>query len=487
MWKRFGAHLVNMFALLLWVAAVLAFLSDQAALGVRDHHRHPHQRGLRVRAGVPRREGDRGAAQPAAADGAGRARRPGAGHRGAAARARATSSTSRRATSSPPTRAWCTRRTCASTTRRSPARSTRSCGARTACAARRRRSPTSRASSSWAAPRCSAPVARVVYATGMQHRVRQDRGADAERRRAALAAAEEHRAAVAAHLAHRDRASASSSSLHRQALRRDGPRSSAVVFAIGIIVAQRARGPAADADDGAVRRRAAHGEAPRAGEEAVERRDARVDHGHLHGQDRHAHRQPDDRARGVAARAARRGRAASATRPRARSRSDGAAVTGDAKTRLDECLVGGALCNNARLKPPSGDSDVWGILGDPTEAAMLVAASKAGFDVEALHERVRPPLRAPVRLRAQAHDGRVRRRRRARRVREGRARARRSSCARTCATAEGVRPMTDADRDAALEANDRLAARGAARHRRVLARRSAPATTRPTWRRWSRG
>ncbi len=34
MWMRFGAHLVNMFALLLWVATVLAFVSDQAALGV---------------------------------------------------------------------------------------------------------------------------------------------------------------------------------------------------------------------------------------------------------------------------------------------------------------------------------------------------------------------------------------------------------------------------------------------------------------------
>ena len=33
MWKRFAAHLLNMFAILLWVASVLSFLSDQAALG----------------------------------------------------------------------------------------------------------------------------------------------------------------------------------------------------------------------------------------------------------------------------------------------------------------------------------------------------------------------------------------------------------------------------------------------------------------------
>ena len=33
MWRRFAAHLLNMFAILLWVASILAFLSDQAALG----------------------------------------------------------------------------------------------------------------------------------------------------------------------------------------------------------------------------------------------------------------------------------------------------------------------------------------------------------------------------------------------------------------------------------------------------------------------
>ncbi len=41
-----------------------------------------------------------------------------------------------------------------------------------------------------------------------------------------------------------------------------------------------------------------------------------------------------------------------------------------------------ALANNARLIPPSEDKDTWTILGDPTEAALLVAAEKAGFDHE---------------------------------------------------------------------------------------------------------
>jgi len=37
------------------------------------------------------------------------------------------------------------------------------------------------------------------------------------------------------------------------------------------------------------------------------------------------------------------------------------------------------LCNNARLIEPEGEEG-WSILGDPTEAALLVAAHKAGFD-----------------------------------------------------------------------------------------------------------
>jgi potassium/sodium efflux P-type ATPase len=61
-------------------------------------------------------------------------------------------------------------------------------------------------------------------------------------------------------------------------------------------------------------------------------------------------------------------------------------LSAEAQERLHDLLAAAALCNNARLKPPSGDVDVWGIVGDPTEAAMLVAATKAGFDVEQLED-----------------------------------------------------------------------------------------------------
>ena len=65
---------------------------------------------------------------------------------------------------------------------------------------------------------------------------------------------------------------------------------------------------------------------------------------------------------------------------------DGAAVTGEAKQRLDQCLTAAVLCNNARLRAPEVEDGLWTILGDPTEAAMLVAAAKAGFDIEELEE-----------------------------------------------------------------------------------------------------
>ena len=64
------------------------------------------------------------------------------------------------------------------------------------------------------------------------------------------------------------------------------------------------------------------------------------------------------------------------------------AVTGE----IAEVLRAAALCNNARLLPPNGESPRWNILGDPTEAALLVAAQKGGLDLEAERETL-PRLR----------------------------------------------------------------------------------------------
>jgi len=59
---------------------------------------------------------------------------------------------------------------------------------------------------------------------------------------------------------------------------------------------------------------------------------------------------------------------------------------------LQQCLAATALCSNARLLPPNRESARWSILGDPTEAALLVTAGKAGIDLEAL-SRQTPRLR----------------------------------------------------------------------------------------------
>ena len=47
---------------------------------------------------------------------------------------------------------------------------------------------------------------------------------------------------------------------------------------------------------------------------------------------------------------------------------------------LDALLTAATLCSDAQIRPPDGDHPDWHVLGDPTEAALLVAASKLGRD-----------------------------------------------------------------------------------------------------------
>lgn len=54
---------------------------------------------------------------------------------------------------------------------------------------------------------------------------------------------------------------------------------------------------------------------------------------------------------------------------------------------LRDLLVVAGLCNNARLVPPNGEKLGWTIIGDPTEAALKVAALKGGIDLEAEAQR----------------------------------------------------------------------------------------------------
>ena len=72
---------------------------------------------------------------------------------------------------------------------------------------------------------------------------------------------------------------------------------------------------------------------------------------------------------------------------------------------LRECLLAGALCNDASLSHEGGH---WKITGDPTEAALLVAARKGGLDEHALNtgcpRRDELPFDASRQFMATAHD-----------------------------------------------------------------------------------
>jgi P-type Ca2+ transporter type 2C len=56
-----------------------------------------------------------------------------------------------------------------------------------------------------------------------------------------------------------------------------------------------------------------------------------------------------------------------------------------ADSQLERLLIIGALCNDARLK--TQDDGAFGILGDPTEGALIVAAAKAGLTQDELLRR----------------------------------------------------------------------------------------------------
>jgi P-type Ca2+ transporter type 2C len=49
---------------------------------------------------------------------------------------------------------------------------------------------------------------------------------------------------------------------------------------------------------------------------------------------------------------------------------------------LQQLLIAGTLCNSARLLPPNDDSTHWTIIGDHTEGALLVLASKGGINID---------------------------------------------------------------------------------------------------------
>lgn len=66
-------------------------------------------------------------------------------------------------------------------------------------------------------------------------------------------------------------------------------------------------------------------------------------------------------------------------------------LPGDVPFTMDNALMGMALCNDAVIRNDNGE---WGLVGDPTEGALVVLAAKGGLDVADL--RARYPREAEV-------------------------------------------------------------------------------------------
>ncbi|MEX1142060.1 MAG: HAD-IC family P-type ATPase [Thermoleophilaceae bacterium] len=62
---------------------------------------------------------------------------------------------------------------------------------------------------------------------------------------------------------------------------------------------------------------------------------------------------------------------------------DGRPLASAESVALRECLLAGALCNDSRLAQRSGEGRGLEVVGDPTEAALLVSAHKGGLDPDA--------------------------------------------------------------------------------------------------------
>ncbi len=71
--------------------------------------------------------------------------------------------------------------------------------------------------------------------------------------------------------------------------------------------------------------------------------------------------------------------------PEGTVRSGETEVRTDADDHLRRFAEAAALCNDSRLLPPDDTEPRWHILGDPTEAALLAFAFKAGGDPAVLH------------------------------------------------------------------------------------------------------
>ena len=66
---------------------------------------------------------------------------------------------------------------------------------------------------------------------------------------------------------------------------------------------------------------------------------------------------------------------------------DGQVVTPPQHSPLANLFLVAALCNDATLTPPDEEDDDWGVIGDPTEGALLALAEKGGVSKTGANER----------------------------------------------------------------------------------------------------
>ncbi len=70
--------------------------------------------------------------------------------------------------------------------------------------------------------------------------------------------------------------------------------------------------------------------------------------------------------------------------PTGELRRDDQVIPAGSEPNLALLLSAASLCSNARLLPPDEKSPRWTVLGDPTEAALIVAAAKYGLEPQTL-------------------------------------------------------------------------------------------------------
>jgi magnesium-transporting ATPase (P-type) len=89
---------------------------------------------------------------------------------------------------------------------------------------------------------------------------------------------------------------------------------------------------------------------------------------------------------------------------------EGAAIE-ESDVGVRRLLEASALCNDADLIAPDASNPRWRAIGDPTEAALVVAAKKAGIDVALLRRnmprRGEIPFNTEARMMATSHDGMI--------------------------------------------------------------------------------